>query len=101
MSAAKATILAAACALVAVAAPGPLVVSAAVQAAKPAVHLAAAPAPPSDSEAMQDLSDAIAAPDKESYVGLVQTVEYGSSHSNASVYRIEHRAPVLTRRWYL
>lgn len=56
--------------------------------------------PPSESEAMQDLRDAIAAPDKRSYVGLVQTVEFGSAHADASVYRIEHRAPVLTRRWY-
>lgn len=70
--------------------------------AKPAAPVRiASENPPSESEAMQDLRDAIAAPDSSSYVGLVQTVEYGSSHADASVYRIEHRAPVLTRRWYL
>jgi negative regulator of sigma E activity len=100
MSAAKAVIVAAACALLALAVPGAHVVSAAVNAAEPAVRVAAE-LPPSESEAMQDLRDAIAAPDRQSYVGLVQTVEYGSAHADASVYRIEHRAPVLTRRWYL
>ena len=100
MSAAKAATFAAALAAVVLGAFGTRAVSAGTP-PQAGVRVAAVPAPPSEAEAMEDLRDAIAAPDKESYVGRVQTVEYGSSHSDASVYRIEHRAPILTRRWYL
>lgn len=61
----------------------------------------AAPARTSGTDAVQVLRDAISAPDKHSYVGLVQNVEYGSARTNATMYRIEHRAPELTRRWYV
>ena len=44
---------------------------------------------------------AIDAPRNVSFVGEVQTLELGESQTQASVYRIEHRAPDLTRRWYL
>ena len=101
MSNAKAAAFAAALAAVALGFVGTRAVSAGNIPEQPARVVAVVPAPPSEAEAMEDLRGAIAAPDKESYVGRVQTVEYGSSHSDASVYRIEHRAPILTRRWYL
>lgn len=41
------------------------------------------------------------APDHLSYVGEVEELRFGSQRSEAAVYRIEHRAPNLTRRWYL
>jgi len=44
---------------------------------------------------------AIGAPRSVSFVGEVQTLEIGESQTQASVYRIEHRAPDLNRRWYL
>lgn len=47
------------------------------------------------------LREAMAAPASVSYVGEVQTLRFGSQKSEAAIYRIEHRAPDLTRRWYL
>ena len=44
--------------------------------------------------------DAMAAPSTVSYTGLVQTVRFGSGGSQASEYRIEHRAPDQTLRQY-
>jgi outer membrane lipoprotein-sorting protein len=44
---------------------------------------------------------AMSAPSTVSYTGVVETVRIGSRTSEASVYRIEHRAPGLTRRVYL
>ncbi|MBV9333321.1 MAG: hypothetical protein JO146_04890 [Candidatus Eremiobacteraeota bacterium] len=43
---------------------------------------------------------AIIAPANVSYSGVVQVVHIGSRASEADVYRIEHRAPDLTRRDY-
>lgn len=43
---------------------------------------------------------AISAPSTISYTGVVQVVRIGSREAEASVYRIEHRAPNLTRRVY-
>lgn len=43
---------------------------------------------------------AISAPSTVSYSGVVQVVRMGSRAAEASVYRIEHRAPNLTRRDY-
>jgi len=43
---------------------------------------------------------AIAAPANVSYAGVVQVVHIGSRASEADVYRVEHRAPDLTRRDY-
>jgi negative regulator of sigma E activity len=43
---------------------------------------------------------AISAPSTVSYTGVVQVVRMGSRAAEASVYRIEHRAPNLTRRVY-
>ncbi len=47
------------------------------------------------------LREAIEAPKRLSYVGEIQVLRFGSQKSAASVYRIEHRSPDLTRRWYL
>src|SRR5579863_7747853 len=43
---------------------------------------------------------AIVAPANVSYAGIVQVVRIGSRAAEADVYRIEHRAPDLTRRDY-
>ncbi|MEO9263427.1 MAG: DUF4367 domain-containing protein [Candidatus Baltobacteraceae bacterium] len=47
------------------------------------------------------LRQAMEAPSNTSYVGEVQTLRFGAQKSDAAIYRIEHRAPDLTRRWYL
>lgn len=47
------------------------------------------------------LRQAIDAPKHLSYVGEIQVLRFGSQKTAAAVYRIEHRAPDLTRRWYL
>jgi len=41
------------------------------------------------------------APAHISYAGQVENVRFGNAGSEASIYRIEHRAPNLTRRTYL
>ncbi|HEX3368088.1 MAG TPA: hypothetical protein VHS56_00805 [Candidatus Cybelea sp.] len=46
------------------------------------------------------LSDVLLAPSKISYTGIVESVRIGSHGSVASVYRIEHRAPDMTRKLY-
>ncbi|MGA8474256.1 MAG: sigma-E factor regulatory protein RseB domain-containing protein [Candidatus Cybelea sp.] len=43
---------------------------------------------------------AISAPSTVSYTGVVEVVRIGSHSAEASVYRVEHRAPDLTRRIY-
>jgi len=47
------------------------------------------------------LRAAMNAPQHISYVGEVQVLRIGDERSNAAIYRIEHLAPNLTRRWYL
>lgn len=47
------------------------------------------------------LREAMTAPQRVSYVGEMQMLRFGNNKSEASIYRIEHRAPNLTRRWYL
>lgn len=47
------------------------------------------------------LHDAMTAPSHLSYVGEVEVLRFGAQKSVAAIYRIEHRAPNLTRRWYL
>lgn len=47
------------------------------------------------------LHSAIGAPNHISFVGQMQSIQFGNSKSVASVFRIEHRAPNLTRHWYL
>ena len=62
------------------------------------VSLCAAGSGPSEPNAL--LFAAIAAPSTVSYTGLVEVVRFGSRAAEASVYRIEHRAPDLTCRVY-
>jgi outer membrane lipoprotein-sorting protein len=47
------------------------------------------------------LRQAVDAYSKYSYVGQVQNTDYGTNHADAVLFRIEHRAPNATRRWYL
>ena len=62
-----------------------------------AASLGAAPAP----DATQILRDAVSAYAKYSYIGQVQSTDFGTSRADSVVFRIEHRAPDKTRRWYL
>ena len=64
--------------------------------ASSSLAFAAAPDTPSDL-----LRAAMKAPQNTSYVGEVQLLRFGNQKSEASMFRIEHRAPNLTRRWYL
>ncbi|HEY9086255.1 MAG TPA: sigma-E factor regulatory protein RseB domain-containing protein [Candidatus Tyrphobacter sp.] len=47
------------------------------------------------------LHAAVEAPRRISFVAQVQLLSIGSHGSTASIFRVEHRAPDLTRRWYL
>lgn len=72
----------------------------------PSAKLAPKPAPSaarasSTSDPEQMLRSAADAYDKYSYVGQVQNVDFGTSRADAVLFRIEHRAPDRTRRWYL
>jgi negative regulator of sigma E activity len=62
------------------------------------VSLSAAGSVPPGPDAM--LFAAIAAPSSVSYTGVMEVVRFGSHAAEASVYRIEHRAPDLTLRVY-
>jgi len=46
------------------------------------------------------LAAAVSAPSNVSYTGVVEELRIGGHSSEVSVYRIEHRAPNLTRRLY-
>jgi negative regulator of sigma E activity len=62
------------------------------------LSFAAAASPDEPADAL--VYDAMAAPATISYEGTVQTVRIGNDGSEASVYRIEHRAPNETLRRY-
>lgn len=47
------------------------------------------------------LAAAISAPSTISYTGVVEVVAMGTRTAEAAVYRVEHRAPALTRRSYV
>ncbi|MGA8534830.1 MAG: DUF4367 domain-containing protein [Candidatus Tumulicola sp.] len=66
-----------------------------------AASLSLASAAPNDEPADGLIFDAITAPSTVSYTGTVEVVSIGDQGSEASVYRIEHRAPNLTQRRYL
>lgn len=66
-----------------------------------ALTLGAAAASPPEKDATALLHQAILAPQHVSFAGQVETIQFGNAHSVATIYRIEHRAPNLTRRWYL
>jgi negative regulator of sigma E activity len=67
-----------------------------------AALLAASTPTPEPTPAPVDLlRDAMTAPQRISYVGEVAVLRIGQKHSDAEVYRVEHRAPDMTRRWYM
>ncbi|HKU67414.1 MAG TPA: sigma-E factor regulatory protein RseB domain-containing protein [Candidatus Baltobacteraceae bacterium] len=47
------------------------------------------------------LREAVLAYAKYSYVGQIQNTDFGSQRADSVLFRIEHRAPDMTRRWYL
>jgi negative regulator of sigma E activity len=47
------------------------------------------------------LRQAVAAYSKCSYIGQVQNTNFGTNRTDSVLFRIEHRAPDSTRRWYL
>ena len=62
----------------------------------------AALASPTPSPTPADLlRDAMSAPQHISYVGEIAVLRIGQERSDAEVYRVEHRAPDMTRRWYM
>jgi negative regulator of sigma E activity len=63
-----------------------------------AVLMGGTPAPPPPADLLRD---AMNAPERISYVGEVQVLRIGAERSDATIYRIEHRAPDRTRRWYV
>ncbi len=54
-----------------------------------------------DAKAIALLHAAAEAPLHVSFVAQVELLTIGSHGSDASVFRVDHRAPNLTRRWYL
>ena len=66
-----------------------------------AASLALASAAPPEEPADGFVFDAITAPAKISFAGTVEIVNIGDRQTQASVYRIEHRAPNLTQRFYI
>ncbi|MBV8371813.1 MAG: hypothetical protein JOY69_01010, partial [Candidatus Eremiobacteraeota bacterium] len=66
-----------------------------------AASLSLARAAPSDEPADGFVFDAMTAPSSVSYTGTVEVVGIGNQAAQASVYRIEHRAPNLTQRLYM
>lgn len=65
------------------------------------ILVSAAAARAQGGNATELLRQAIDAPNTVSYVGQVQNLEFGSSKAEASIFRIEHDSPNLTRRWYV
>ena len=47
------------------------------------------------------LRESIAAPRTVSYEGQFETVRFSSNRASATIVKIEHRAPALTRRWFV
>ena len=64
-----------------------------------AVALALAATPPDAATTL--LRQSMAAPRSVSYVGQLETIRFSSNRANATIVRIEHLAPSMTRRWYL
>ena len=60
----------------------------------------ATPAPTASPSPIDVLRDAMRAPQRVSYVGEVAVLRIGTQRSQVEIYRIEHRAPGMTRRWY-
>ncbi len=47
------------------------------------------------------MRQAVEAYSKISYIGQIQSVDFGTNRADALLFRVEHRAPDKTRRWYL
>ena len=47
------------------------------------------------------LRAALQAPRVVSYVGEIESIRFGTHGTQATVFRVEHRAPDLTHRWYI
>jgi negative regulator of sigma E activity len=47
------------------------------------------------------LRESIEAPRIVSYIGQLQTVRFAGNDATATLVRVEHKAPLLTRRWFL
>lgn len=62
---------------------------------------AGAAVPSSDAAALALLQRAADSPRHISFVGQVELLTIGSHGSQASIFHVEHRAPDLTRRWYI
>lgn len=76
-------------------------IAGAVLAAAAALLGSALPGAASAQDGSQLLRDAVAAYSKYSYIGQVQNIDFGTNRADAVLFRIEHRAPDETRRWYL
>lgn len=63
-----------------------------------ALLLGSTPTPPAPADLLRE---AMSAPERISYVGEVQMLRIGAQRSDATIYRIEHHAPDMTRRWYI
>lgn len=59
-----------------------------------------APAIKSDPNAITLLRESMDAPRRLSFVGRMETLRWGTRSANATIFRVEHRAPDLTRRWF-
>ncbi len=64
-----------------------------------APHPAAAKPPREDPVTL--LRRSVEAPSNVSYVGQFETIRFSSNRATATIVKIEHRAPNLTRRWYV
>ena len=70
--------------------------------AEPTAPAAAASAPAdAPDKATQLLRASMLAPQSVSYVGQLETVRFSSSRAEATIVRVEHRAPDRTRKWYV
>jgi len=56
-------------------------------------------APSDDPTAL--LRESLLAPRTVSYIGQLETVRFSSNRATATIVKIEHRAPSLTRRWFV
>lgn len=66
-----------------------------------AALLTAATPTPKPPPAADLLRSAMIAPRLVSYVGEVQVLRIGRQRSNVAIFRVEHKAPDFTRRWYV
>jgi negative regulator of sigma E activity len=62
--------------------------------------IAAVPSPKPTPSAPVLLRSAMNAPRHVSYVGEVQVLHIGRRTGNVAIFRVEHKAPDMTRRWY-